>query len=89
MLGRSSSHSIDVDGEATNHSGFAEEGQCVALHGQVSPISIHATGTYDSLRVANGFRCWCMEDMLRRDVHVRVHTRVGMTIAIRFLKRVV
>ena len=75
--------------EATNHSGCSEEDQCVALHGQVSPISIHATGTYDSLRVGNGFRCWCMEDMLRRDVHVRVPTRGGMPIAIRFLRRVV
>ena len=78
-----------MEGEATNHSGCSEEDQCVALHGQVSPISIHATGTYDSLRVANGFRCWCMQYVLQRDVHVRVHTRVGMTIAIRFLKRVV
>ena len=58
-----------MEGEATNYSGCSEEDQYVALHGQVSPIPIHATGTYDSLGVANGFRCWCMEDMLRRDVH--------------------
>ena len=40
------------------------------------------------LRVANGFRCWDVH-VLERDMYVRVHTGVHMTIAIRSLRRAV